>query len=384
MKSYDVAVIGAGVFGAWIAYRLAGEGRTVALVDCYGAANARASSSGETRIIRMAYGADELYTRMSFRSLPMWQEFCEREKQTLFLPHGVLWFGPAGAEVLRESSAVLRKVGVPFEELSGAEIAYRYPQIRMEGSAEAIFEPFSGVLMARRAVQAVAAAAVREGADFLHEQALPVGRGARAGNGFETAAGGRIVAGTYVFACGPWLRKMFPEAIGGRIHPTRQEVMFFGIPAGEGRFRAPEMPVWLDRFEETLPYGMPDIENRGFKIAFDAHGPLVDPDAGDRIVEREKVEQARAFFGRRFPALAEAPLVESRVCQYENTSSGDFLIDRHPEMKEVWFAGGGSGHGFKHGPAVGAYVADVLAGRLEAEPRFSLDSKKEARLRTVY
>ncbi len=383
MKSYDVAVIGAGVFGSWIAYRLAGEGRTVALVEAYGPAHSRASSSGETRIIRMAYGQDELYTRMSFRSLPLWQDFFEREKQPLFHQTGVLWFGPPGAPPLRESSAVLRKVGVPFEELASAEIAYRYPQIRFDGDAEAIYEPFSGALMARRAVQAVAAAALAEGADFLHELVLPP-VGPPGAHGFRTASGAKLLAGTYVFACGPWLRKVFPGVVGGRIHPTRQEVLFFGIPPGDRRFSPPAMPVWLDRFEETLPYGLPEIEQRGFKIAFDAHGPVVDPDTGDRIVERSTVEQARRFFAGRFPALAEAPLIESRVCQYENTSSGDFLIDRHPDWPGVWFAGGGSGHGFKHGPAVGAYVADVLAGRLEAEPRFSLASKQEARLRAVY
>jgi glycine/D-amino acid oxidase-like deaminating enzyme len=86
----------------------------------------------------------------------------------------------------------------------------------------------------------------------------------------------------------------------------------------------------------------------------------------------------------RFPALRAAPLAESRVCQYENTSNGDFLIDRHPEWEDMWLVGGGSGHGFKHGPAVGEYVTARILGGGEAEPRFSLAAKGERQGRTVY
>ena len=94
--------------------------------------------------------------------------------------------------------------------------------------------------------------------------------------------------------------------------------------------------------------------------------------------------EARSFLSQRFPALADAPLVESKVCQYENTSSGDFLIDRHPEFPNLWLIGGGSGHGFKHGPAVGEYVARMADGATEAETRFSLATKTRDIKRTVY
>ena len=108
---------------------------------------------------------------------------------------------------------------------------------------------------------------------------------------------------------------------------------------------------------------MPDLEGRGFKIALDRHGVRVDPDTQSRIVSEEVAAEVRRYVARRFPGLRDAPIVETRVCQYENTSSGDFLIDRHPEIENVWFVGGGSGHGFKHGPAVGEYVAGrVLDG----------------------
>ncbi len=383
MKTYDVAVIGAGVFGSWIAYRLAQEGRTVELLDAYGAANARASSGGESRILRMAYGADEMYTRLSFRALELWLKFLEGERRGLFYPTGALFLARAGDKPLRESRAALRNVGVPFEEWTAAEVRRRYPRIGIEDDVEAIFEPSSGALMARQAVAAVVEAAVRAGVEYRLAAVEPV-RGRDAAEGLRTSTGERIAAGTYVFACGPWLPKVFPAPLGRRIFPTRQEVMFFGAPAGDRAFGPEAMPVWLDRTHEDMPYGFPDLERRGFKMAFDRHGEAFDPDEGSRMVEQAPVERARAYLARRFPALAKAPLIESRVCQYENTSSGDFLIDRHPEFSNVWMVGGGSGHGFKHGPAVAEYFVERLMGRCDAEPRFGLETKEEVQNRRVF
>jgi glycine/D-amino acid oxidase-like deaminating enzyme len=129
---------------------------------------------------------------------------------------------------------------------------------------------------------------------------------------------------------------------------------------------------------------MPDIESRGLKIAYDGHGERVDPDTESRIVSPVMRERVRAYVALRFPDLKDAPIVETRVCQYENTSSGDFLIDRHPGMENVWFAGGGSGHGFKHGPAVGEYVTGRLLDRIQPEPRFSLATKATLQNRMVF
>jgi glycine/D-amino acid oxidase-like deaminating enzyme len=197
-----------------------------------------------------------------------------------------------------------------------------------------------------------------------------------------TGQSDRIAAGQFVFACGAWLGKVFPEVLDARIFPSRQEVFFFGIPAGDTRFAQPALPTWL--FQQDLFYGMPDIDSRGLKIAYDGHGERVDPDTQSRIASRAMTEMARIYVARRFPALRDAPIVETRVCQYENTSNGDFLIDRHPGMENVWFVGGGSGHGFKHGPAVGEYVTARLLDRAQPEPRFSLATKATIQKRAVY
>jgi sarcosine oxidase len=380
-KTYDVAVIGAGVFGAWTAWHLANRGQRVVLIEAYGPGHSRASSGGETRIIRMGYGADELYTRWSQRSLLQWKEFFAATRQPLFLETGVLWMAGKNDARLRETGATLKKCGVKFEEYDRAELEKRYPQIGFEEIQKGIFEPQSGVLMARRAVAAVVEDAIRLGVEYRCAQVADP-REAGAVKHVTTKQGESIAAGQFVFACGAWLGKVFPDVLGGRIFPSRQEVFFFGIPAGESRFAAPALPTWL--FQEDLVYGMPDIESRGLKIAFDEHGERVDPDTQSRIVSPEITKAVREYVARRFPALRDAPIVETRVCQYENTSSGDFLIDRHPEMENLWFAGGGSGHGFKHGPAVGEYLAGQLLDGARSEPRFLLDTKETTQNRAVY
>jgi glycine/D-amino acid oxidase-like deaminating enzyme len=188
-----------------------------------------------------------------------------------------------------------------------------------------------------------------------------------------------------VFACGPWLPKVFAHLLGPRIFPTRQEVFFFGAPAGDARFGGGALPGWADFNDGDIFYGMPDLEGRGFKIANDKHGPPIDPDRGDRVASPGALADARAYLAKRFPALAGAPLNEERVCQYENSSNGDLLIDRHPTANNVLLVGAGSGHGFKHGPEVGRYAAELLTGKLKViEPRFSLETKAEQQNRAVH
>jgi len=379
---YDVVVVGAGVFGAWTAYMLASQGRRVAILDAYGPGNARASSGGSTRAIRMGYGDQEIYTRWAMRSLGLWKSLATPAgAPPVFQQAGVLWIARGEDPLTTKTLAALHKLGVVHERLDRAELDRRWPQIAFAPEAWAILEPESGFLLAFHAVQTVVRLARAEGADYFQESVLPQNGSSRM-TSVETRSGKRIAAGEFVFACGPWLPKVFPELLGDRIFPTRQEVFFFGPPSGDARFQSPAMPVWMDFGEEI--YGLPDFEGRGFKVAPDRHGPAFDPDTGARIVTSETLARVREFVGRRFPALKDAPVVLGEVCQYENTSNGDFLIDRHPEQDNVWLVGGGSGHGFKHGPAVGEYVAERIAKGGPVEHRFSLATKEKIQNRAVY
>lgn len=381
-KTYDVAVIGAGVFGAWTAYFLRKSGASVLLVDEYGPSNARASSGGESRIIRMGYGPSEIYTRWSMKALPLWQQlFAEAGQPQLFQQTGVLWMAQTNDAYTRETLAMLEKLGPKFEKLSPDEVRARYRQIVFDEGMWGILEPESGVLLARRAVQAVVEQARKNGVEYRTEAVFgPTSEGRLKSVG--TRSGETIAAGTFVFACGPWLPKVFPSLLGDRIFPSRQEVFFFGVPAGETRFTRPAMPTWICLGDEY--YGMPDIESRGFKIAFDRHGERVDPDTQSRIASEEGAAAARAYLARRFPVLKDAPAVETRVCQYENTSNGDFLVDKHPQFENVWLVGGGSGHGFKHGPSMGEYAAACVKAGGITEKRFSLATKEAMQKRAVY
>ena len=382
-SAYDIAVVGAGVFGAWTASHLHRAGQSVVLLDAWGAGHSRASSGGESRVIRMGYGADAIYTRMALRSLALWQDLAERTGQVLFHRTGVLWMAREDDPYSSATRINLEAAGVPMEIVCGPELVTRFPQMRIADSGVyGILEPKSGALMARRGVAAVVEDAAREGMACAVEAVRPPsgGRSARV----LTISGETIRAGVFVFACGPWLPKLFPRLLGKRIFPTRQEVFFFAPPAGERRFASPHLPVWIDFTDSRGPYGFPDLEQRGFKLAFDRHGAAFDPDTGDRRVSIEGLAEARRFLEERFPTLADAPLAESRVCQYENTSNGDFLIDRHPDFDNVWLVGGGSGHGFKHGPAVGESASARILKMVPGEPRFSLLAKAETENRTVY
>jgi sarcosine oxidase len=388
-KSYEVVVIGAGVFGAWCSYYLQQAGKSIALLDAYGPGNSRASSGGESRILRMGYGENEIYTRWAIRSHDLWREFFREAGENLFHRTGVLWLAYEDDPYSSATLATLRNMRVEIVELTRAEMGKRYPQFDFGSVAYGILEPESGMLMARRAVQAVVASVVKSGVDYLTEAVVeppsgPSGPSHRSERltSIATRSGLKISAAEYVFACGPWLPKLFPELLRDRIQPTRQEVFFFGAPAGDVRFSVAAMPVWI-YFKKEM-YGVPDLDQRGVKIAIDRHGPLFDPDSNDRTPTTEGLAEARHYLARRLPAMRGAPVLEARVCQYENTSNGDFLIDRHPAFENVWLVGGGSGHGFKHGPAVGEYVAQRVLQGGTVDARFTLGSKEKIRRRAIF
>jgi glycine/D-amino acid oxidase-like deaminating enzyme len=328
----------------------------------------------------MGYGPDEIYTRFSLSSLESWKRLFAAVGEPLFAETGVLWLAGFQDRYAADTLTTLERAKVPHERLTADDLRRRYPQMTLDGDAWGMLEPRSGVLFARRAVAAVVKDAVRAGAEYRQAFASsPRGRGRL--EALPDVPDSR--AETFVFACGPWLPKVFPDLLAERIFPTRQDVFFFGTPPGDDRFSPPRMPTWIDFGGDEI-YGMPDLEGRGFKVAPDRHGEPFDPDLGERLVSAESTARVRSFLARRFPALASAPLLEARVCQYENTWNGDFLIDRHPDLENVWIAGGGSGHGFKHGPAVGSYVADLVTGAGAAEPRFALASKQSVQQRAVY
>lgn len=379
--SPDVAVIGAGTFGAWTARHLRRAGHAVTLVDAFAPGHSRASSGGESRIIRMGYGDRALYSRWARESLGQWKRlFAEAGQPDLFRETGVLWLGHDEDLHVDVTARTLDRLGIATESLAPADLAARFPALDFTGITRGVLEPGSGVLLARRAVTAVADQAVSHGVHYRAASVEPPGPCWR-GEALHLNDGTRLSAGAFVFACGPWLPRLFPDLLGPLLRPTRQEVFFFGAPSGDRRFTPPALPTWIDFHAGA--YGLPDIEGRGAKVGLTALGPAFDPDRGDRTPTLEGIAAAHGFAASRLPALRDAPLLEARVCQYTNTPTGDLLLDRHPDHDNVWLAGGGSGHGFKLGPAVGAYVASLVAGTASAEDLVGLPAMRPEQERTV-
>lgn len=379
-----VAVIGAGVFGAWTAHHLLKGGNEVTLVDAFGPANSRASSGGESRLTRAAYGKDSIYTRMAMDSRPRWKELSASTDLPVFIPSGILFFFPTEEAYVGDSIAAHRALGLPTEVLGPAELARRFPMIDFDGIGVGLYEPGFGALMARRAILTLVDRFCRDGGTYVKGLAKAPAGTAEGLHEVALSSGERLRADRFVFALGPWLPKLFPAVIGPRIIATRQEVFYFAPPAGDAHFSPAAMPSWADFNDGDIFYGFPDLESRGVKFAHDAHGAAVDPDTLDRRPTEAALAEIIAYRDRRFPRLKDAPLTGAEVCQYENSSNGDFLIDLHPDWPNVLLLGGGSGHGFKHGPEVGRYAAARLFGSVDPEPRFSLASKAETHQREVH
>lgn len=379
IQHVDVAIIGAGVFGAWTAWHLLRAGKSVRLFDAYGAGNARASSGGESRVIRMGYGADTLYSEMARDSLKYWKDLSDSASAPIFHNTGVLWFAPQGDAYTAQSLAWLQANRVGHEHGDVRWLQDKYRQIQFYQGETGILETEAGALIAARGVQELIADAQIE----VERVVMPAPLFSKKTKRHTLPDGG--TADHLVYAAGPWIAELFPQQLMNKIVATRQEVYHFGAPQGDSRFAPPELPVWADFNNGRIVYGIPDLEGAGFKIAIDVHGPVIDPDTVERQLSPTGIAEARAYLARRFPALASAPLIGGRVCQYENSSNGDYLIDRFPGQQHVWLVGGGSGHGFKNGPAVGKRIAaHILDANLAIEPRFSFATKGTVAARTVF
>ena len=390
MKSKPhIAVIGAGAFGGWTALHLLERGARITLVDAWGPGNSRSSSGGETRVMRGTYGPDQPYTEMAARALKLWAKYERKWKRQFLHRCGVLWMASSRDDAFeRGSIKMLRTSKIRYQQLSTPAMKKRWPHINFEGIEWGIFEPECGYLDARASCAAVLGEFVKAGGryhqaavlDGVLEAAVPDGlpiQQSRISNqeSLRLSDGSQLTADVFVFACGPWLGKLFPKTIGDLVRATKQDVFFFGTPPGDTRFHDPNCPVWADH-RGKFYYGIPGSDRRGFKIADDTRGPDFDPTSGERIINAETLKDVREYIAFRFPALKDAPLVETRVCQYEQAPDSHFIIDRHPENENVWLVGGGSGHGFKHGPAVGEMLSQLVLDDREVPAVWRLDRFK--------
>ncbi len=376
MSKERFVVVGAGAFGGWTALHLRLRGHEVTLVDAYGAGNSRSSSGDETRVIRSVY-IDELYAKMATRSAQLWRQYEAAWGEKLLYPSGVLSLLGTDENRWAIAKKYYDQYDWPYQELSPAQLRQQYPLINPEGVHKAVLEQDSGFLLARMGCKAVLKAFVAAGGTYTVAQAKPMGIQNEAMEGVQLSNGQTLTADRYIFACGPWLGRLFPVEIGQHIRSTQQDIYYFGLPAQTaGQWQ--KMPVWLDFLpnlpEKTMMYGIPaagsDAALRGFKIGEDRAGPPFDPDSDSRIFDQKWFERIQNYLGYRFPGLLNAPLAESRVCQYESTLDAHFLVDQLPSAHNAYVMGGGSGHGYKMGAALGEWMCQYLLSEVPHEPLF--------------
>lgn len=358
-----VAVIGAGAFGGWTALWLLRAGARVTLLDPRGAGHPHSSSGDRSRVFRHAY-PDRLHVDLARRARSLWLEADRRWGRSLYHERGVL-FIERGGDFIAQAQAHLQAASIPFERPTPAEITRRWPMFRLDGSEQALYEPQAGHLDAARACVAVRDAVIDEGGEWLTSAAQPGRAAAGRMEPLSLPDGTRLEADQYVFACGPWLKQMFPGALGPRLRITRQEVHYFEPP---GDWPC-EPPVWA-HLDERFWYGIPGSL---FKIADDTRGPDIDPDTQSRSPSPASIDAAVEALRLRFHGFDAPRRRESHVCQYTQTPDSRFVLDRHPRAANAWLLGGGSGHGFKHGPALGELAAGVILGHAEAPVALRLD-----------
>jgi glycine/D-amino acid oxidase-like deaminating enzyme len=360
-KKDHIVVTGAGAFGGWSALYLLRKGFKVTLVDAWGAGNARSSSGDETRVIRSTYGANEFYFDLNVRALALWKENQERFGKQLFYNTGVLWLcHEEKTPLVDDSIPFARKHGMEYEYLSVEALKKRYGVLNVHDLHHGYFDPYGGYLKAREACQHVQEAFVNEGGHFIQGWVKPGKLHAGKLTGLSLSNGLNLTADAYLFACGPWLNQLFPDVKNSLITCTKQELYYFGVPHDQAT-GYDNFPVWVDVDGRDFYYGIPGNDHRGFKIGVDIRGGSFDPTSGEHAVTAEVLAHARNFLAHRFPSLRNAPLLESRVCPYESSPDGNFIFEPHPDASNVIFLGGGSGHGFKHGPALGELVASRLS-----------------------
>lgn len=386
--SSHVVVVGAGAFGGWTALNLQRLGARVTLVDMMGPGNSRSTSGDETRGIRTSYGDrvhGELWMQWARRAILKWNEwdaeYAKPLRMRVFFTTGDLIMREDWLPFLVQTRAWWVKNGIPHETLSPDEVRKRWPAFRIDDITAVLYEPDAGVVRSRRATESVAEVFRHEGGELHIARVLTPTPGEFDGHTVRLANGDTLSGDAFVFAVGPWLGKTFP-VMANRMRTPLGTAVYYGTPPGDDRFTYPNMPSW--NFDGTTGWPTLPLDSRGFRVrggsnrrrtpatansaspaaerSADDEARMTDPDRSIRWPTAETLERPRAFVEERFPALADAPILETRSCHYELTSSRDFIVDRHPNLPNVWIAGGGNAEGFKMGPVIGEYIARRVLG----------------------
>ena len=363
----DVVVIGAGAIGGWTALHLQRLGAKVLVVDAYGPGNSRSTSGDVTRGVRTSYGDrpnGEQWMQWAYQAIQRWKEwdefFWKEMGARVYFTTGDLITRAAWEPFLTQTREWWVKNSIPHETLTVDEARYRWPVFDLQGINAIIYEPGAGVVRARRSCELVASLFQKRGGELRIERVSTLMRGLGGIDELVTASGASVRGGQYVFACGPWLPKVFANLLAPRMRVPIGNVFYMATPVGDMRWQAPDMPS--HNFPGITGWAALPVDNYGFRTRIGG-AQAGDPDTSDRMVGAPNVARLRSFLAERFPLLKDMPINEQRACHYEITVSRNFIIDRHPEFANVWIAGGGNAEAFKQGPVFGEYVARRVLGK---------------------
>jgi glycine/D-amino acid oxidase-like deaminating enzyme len=360
----SIIVIGAGVFGLTAALELRTRGWRVTVVDPGPVPRAAAASTDISKVVRMDYGADELYTAMAEASLEGWHRWNAMWESPLYHQDGFLLLTtdvmqPGGFE--HDSFALLRLRGHAPQRLRPGDLDRRFAAWSSARYRDGYFNPRagwveSGKVLARLAAEAAARGVlIAEGIAFEHLLESDAGVA-----GVRTASGRNLHAEAVLVAAGAWTPTLLPH-LGRVMWSIGQPVVHLKVNRAT-EWQAPEFPVWAADISRTGWYGFPALADGTLKIGHHGPGRPVHPDDA-RTVLASELAPFRAFVQESLPALSEAPIIATRICLYCDTFDGDFWIDHDPARAGLVVAAGDSGHGFKFAPVLGGLIADVVERR---------------------
>ena len=360
-----VIIVGAGIFGCWTALKLQQQGIQVTLVDAYGPGNRLSSSGGKSRLMRTIYGGNQFYTELASKAYSEWKEFEEVANERLLERTGVAWMlHDLTEDLVIPSKEYLEKLNLPAKSLKVDELVKILP-IDPVGLTRGFIEYNAGYLHAGKACKTVVKIFLELGGQIIKGWADPLFENDKL---ISVKVGSQsIKSDFYIFATGPWQAKIFPDLLKHKITVTRQSVLFFELPE---KLKGQKYPAWIEFNTNEVYYGL--FEKDAFKIALDERGIEWDPSTEVRELDKEEVHRYRGFIQKRFPVLANSKLSDHRVCQYSNTEDGNLFIDLYPTTDNLLIMGGGSGHSFKYGPALGGLTSDFLCGLGELPVQFKL------------
>ncbi len=369
MSKNSVIVVGGGIVGVMTALTLQRRGEAVTLIDRWEPGHSRASSTDYNRVIRAISGRDEFYTRWARESRLRWLELQAESGQNLMYECGALILATGGhCDWENATAETFDRVGVPYYKFGRQDIESRFPQFRVPDIEYALFEPEAGMLMAHRCVLT--------GLELFRRAGGIVQRGCVTTDGSERPMldGKPLEADLIIVSTGPWMADMFPRTIKPISTVVGVNVLYTSTPDGSEEFDMSRMPCWIDHGQGS--FGLPSSEGSGVKAAV-VIPDKIDLDNDERLIRQETLGRTRSYIRHRLPGLEGERVVDSKFNQIILTPDTHFIVDWHPEHGNVLFAGGCSGHLFKHAPVFAEFAAGVGMKDFGTADRFKITGRRK-------